>query len=692
MTKVLVLLVTVISASSISLAYDVGTHSRISREAAVASSLPTVLTMLQMSLNTKLDATQIARRDNDGTAVGWIREGSIREDGEGNCDTRVRNHFYNPINNAGYFRGAFQGAPSPDWGLEDVAANGGQDFSYADARNYFWNALTATDGNEHDHNLALTFRSLGQVIHLIQDAAQPQHTRNDSHAGFSCPATLGLFGPRSLYEAYVDELATTNTLGYSGYPNAGLIQPRHYWDDESGNGIAEFTNRNFVSAGTNFLGPPDDLRPAPGFPSPNKTGSSLKKEDIKTLIPGTSLSGTLTFIGTPYDDRYLGTTGRNDRTSTYSIFTADLTRRNLLPGYSLNRFNFDAASSLLVPRAVGYSAGLLDYFFRGKLEIAAPDEYAYAVAPYSTGKETFTKLKLKVRDATVGAHAGSGTIRAIVRYRPSSASSPLLWPYYAILREPFYAVSAARDVTLTPDYQQVTFDFTDHPIPIDIGDVSVIVAFRGPLSSPYYTEPDSIAFGGKDVFEPQLIDVTNSADYDCYQSALYDVVGLTPPQRDPNNDGIQDLFGPWTEAPTYFRIQPYDMPATPLSSRSAHYEIPNLSWAQYGRFVTIQDRDWYRLVYNSPDTLDTSTGLHAPFLVWWGLQRNLNHVIEQNGKEIHEVGSYGSVTYRGTFAPLHANFINSKVGTNQTCLDAMPSRPRNLTEVAGIVDFNQENP
>ena len=682
--------VTVTLLSSVPIhAYEVETHSEMSHAAVMHSSLSDALARLQMSANTKIDTDKIARTDNDGSAIGWIQEGSIREDGESDCDPRVKNHFYNPLNNAGYFRGVFQGTPSPSWGLEDNGAYA-NDFSYADAHNYLWAALTSTDGPSHDHNLALTFRSLGQVIHLIQDAAQPQHTRNDSHAGLTCPATLGLFGPKSLYELHVDSLAAKKQINYSGYPNAALIQPRHFWDDESGNGIAEFTNRSFVSAGTNFQGPPTDLKPAPDFPSPNGTGSTITKIDIQTLIPGSLLHGKLTFIGTPYEDRYLGVTGFNPRTSTYSIFTDDLTRRGALPGYTLNRFNFDEAQAILIPRAVGYSAGLLDYFFRGKLEISAPDQYAYAVAQYSTGNEHFTKVRLKVRDATVGANAGAGTIRAIVRYRPSYVSKPLIWPYNAILNAAFYAVSAPRNITLSREDQAVTFDFTDDPIPIDVGDVSIIVAYRGPLTSADYTETDAIAFGGKDVFEPQLIDFTNSSDYDCYLNALYDVVGLNPSQRDVNKDGLQDLFGPWTETPAYVRIQRDDMPVAQLSGQTADYEVPSLQWAQYGRFVSIQDQDWYKLIYSSPDTFETSTGSHQPFLAWWRLQRSLNHVIEQDGKLIHEVGAYGSVTYRGTFAPLHASFVNDKVDLSQTCLNAMPSAPRNLTEVAGIVDFNQE--
>lgn len=39
------------------------------------------------------------------------------------------------------------------------------------------------------------------------------------------------------------------------------------------------------------------------------------------------------------------------------------------PSYSLNRFNYDDQADLLIPRAVAYSAGLIDYFFRGKLDI-----------------------------------------------------------------------------------------------------------------------------------------------------------------------------------------------------------------------------------------------------------------------------------------------------------------------------------
>ena len=666
-------------------AYDVGTHSRISEAAAAASQLDEVLAKLQMTSESKFDISSITREDNRGTALGWIREGSIREDGDSNCATRVRNHFYNPINNSGYFRGFLQGLPSTEWGLEDVGDANGQDYSYHDARSYFWDALTAKTDADRQRNLALTFRSVGQFIHLIQDAAQPQHTRNDSHAGFDCKATLNALGPKSLYESYVDGLARTNQLAYGGYTNVSLVQPRDYWDDGFGRGIAEFSNRNFVTAGTNFLGPPDDLRPPPDFPSPNGVAAQTAKVDIQSLIPGTPLRGKLTFISTPYDDVYIPQADRNPRTSTYSIFNPELTRRGLLPGYTLNRFNFDEAWRLLIPRAVGYSAGLMDYFFRGTLEIAPPERFSYLVAPYDDGNGQFTKLKVKVRNTTSHADTGTGTLQAIVRYRKAYLTDPLLFPSFAgLYNEPSYAVSKPLDdASLSRDFEELTFDFTDNPIPVQVGDLSIVVAFRGPLVSPEYTENDAIVFGGKDVFEPQLLDFGNSTDYDCYLSTLYDVVGATAEERDRNRDGRQDLFGPSTESVIYIKLQSAAKAVNWYDLATASYQSPRFAFAEFSRFVSVQGDDWYNVLMQAQSVVDEYTGAYSQHLSWFTLSRNINHLIEQNGKLVHEVGGYSGFTYRGTTTPAHMDVVNQNVILNSTCRDSIRSVPRAMTEVPG---------
>jgi hypothetical protein len=671
---------------SLAYAYDLDTHAKLSAAAAAESSVANALTSLQLMIYSKMDVQSISRSViNNGTAFGWIMEGAVREDGESPCDDRVRQHFYNPLNNMGYSFGALTGIPSPLWGLEDTTTASIQEFSYRDARGYFWSALQSQTDADHQRNLALMFRSLGQVIHLIQDAAQPQHTRNDSHAGLTCPYTFGLLGPASLYEEYVEGKAITGNLSYGGYPIVDLPRPRDFWDTEDGRGIAEFSNRNFVSAGTNFTGWPNDVQPASGFPSPNAAGARLFKEDVQTLIPGTSLTGVMTFVGTPWSDSYTGTGGYNTRTSTYSLFTDDLGRRGSKIEYSLNSFNYENAQQILIPRAVGYSAGLLNYFFRGTLEIAAPDRYAYLVAPYSNGHGTFTKLMLKLRNTTFGAETGSGTVQAIVRYRTASASSPLVYPYYAILRAPSYAISPSQSVSVTRDFQPLTFDFSVSPIPVDVADVSVMVVYRGPLTSPQNTESDAIVFGGKDVYEPQLINFGNSTDYDCYQDALYYVVDRPSAQRDLNQDGRQDLFGPTQEIGAYVRLQPYGSSGGALTAQTANYVLPGLFWAQYGSFVSVQDQSSYRFEYTSPNTVDTSTGSHSAFFTAVSLPRNINRIVDEDGRTVHEVSAYSGASYRGTFAPIHVNMVNGNIFRSQPCIDGLPYVSPPFTEVSGTV-------
>ena len=125
-----------------------------------------------------------------------------------------------------------------------------QAFSVAEAGEYYHRSLTLPAKADRDAQLALTFRALGQVIHLIQDAAQPQHTRNDAHFPFSP------------YEQLTDR--GRDALPYHGYATVVLDQARDYWNTLpppirpatgvlQGWGIAEYSHRGFVTLGTNYL-------------------------------------------------------------------------------------------------------------------------------------------------------------------------------------------------------------------------------------------------------------------------------------------------------------------------------------------------------------------------------------------------------------------------------------------------------
>lgn len=119
---------------------------------------------------------------------------------------RSINHFHSPIDNMGLhgeqcylnifgirFCEELNGQSALGWargtgeGCTDAGAScGGNQYSWISARESYRDAFEALRHNEHvtwEIKLAETFRSLGQVMHLIQDMAVPAHTRNDSWVG-----------------------------------------------------------------------------------------------------------------------------------------------------------------------------------------------------------------------------------------------------------------------------------------------------------------------------------------------------------------------------------------------------------------------------------------------------------------------------------------------------------------------------
>ncbi|MDA8240452.1 MAG: hypothetical protein M0Z67_08800 [Nitrospiraceae bacterium] len=131
---------------------------------------------------------------NGEKIIRWIKDGGIKEDEP--VYSRSLNHFHNPLKTwdiAG-FKGTFQ--LSVIW-AQDQGAFGslwGGDFSWKKDREYFYTALTGKDfsGNmiaptqsEKGKYFANTFRGIGQVMHLVEDASVPAHTRDDSNKGAS---------------------------------------------------------------------------------------------------------------------------------------------------------------------------------------------------------------------------------------------------------------------------------------------------------------------------------------------------------------------------------------------------------------------------------------------------------------------------------------------------------------------------
>ena len=363
-----------------SLAYETPTHDRITRSAFAQSVLRRGYLQEQLGLSV---TTLFASTEGESfTPEDWLATGSIREDDNNFISLnpfRYRHHFYDPVYDRG-LTGNFRGSPVSvgrrafEWALEDPDQISGQDFSWREAHRYFLNGLTASSPRDREAAMASTFRALGQVIHLIQDMGVPEHTRNDWHAGVIPPSFP--FGTPSVFEHQINERRTT--LTYSGYSSPQFPHLRHFWTTGDGRGLAEFTNRNFVSKDTNFTEAVDGNTGRDNFGRPYplprldlslRTDVDVASPDAPACSAAAGLSGKVTFFGNDVSDVVTGEVIRNKYLTTYSLFDDGLKKKGQPGVFSLNFCTIDAAAAVLLPRATGYSAALIDYFFRGKLDV-----------------------------------------------------------------------------------------------------------------------------------------------------------------------------------------------------------------------------------------------------------------------------------------------------------------------------------
>lgn len=376
--------------------------------------------------------------DQNFTATDWIKHGSGAEDEffkwyyhfpHYGKNIRSINHFYNPFwdNNTIYPYGnewSFQegglyddiasgvagvelyvGKPLPRWGYNGCKDSDGNNesppnsyftrsdnnyFSWIMARKYFYAALsgdsTEIDGiggvegktnmneNERDRCLALLFRSLGQLLHLVQDAGQPEHTRNDAHP------LSGFWGG---FEHYATKYNCTSQSCSSVIPWQSIVKSENSisdfidsnrsgggYDPAASTGIAEFSNHNFLtkdSIADNIIGAePHGHERHRYFISPRIN------EDLFALEEGFRYD-TYYYLSGPISDPFGIYPGNEYKLAKRRWY------HNLLVMYGWRDYTtedpkvWDAYLDILIPRCIGYSAALLNYFFRGKLEVEAMD-------------------------------------------------------------------------------------------------------------------------------------------------------------------------------------------------------------------------------------------------------------------------------------------------------------------------------
>jgi len=311
------------------------------------------------------------------------------------CDatTKFRTKYSN-ISWAFGVRNAAGDPLSPD--INGTGANAENGRNWLVARDYYYKALTGTGPQVREALFAETFHTLGYVLHLLEDMAVPAHTRNDFSEGHTqnigCPDDLSFCWKEWVgnpYEGYVrdhfdDEIFPLISSDISK-PFTGEKTLTNFWDTEtytSGTepststtqGLAEYTNSNFVSQATIFKSQTDD--PSHAYPYPDE--ASVAKEgypdevDLQILVK-MAKDGQIDRLTYLSKNKHGETIDRFLKPR-YLTSGTEWTYGGQVPNhfeleYFLDDGCFQDYAVKLIPRAIGYASGLLDYFFRGIINV-----------------------------------------------------------------------------------------------------------------------------------------------------------------------------------------------------------------------------------------------------------------------------------------------------------------------------------
>ena len=376
--------------------------------------------------------SEVKKQDIRQEVWRWVGEGGFKEDEPEDISRQItgrarnKNHFHNPLaqtwETAGLQSGLYTGESSVRWAQNKNQSPGGK-WSWYDAREYLYKGLTLTDKKKRDSAMANCFRALGQLMHLIQDASVPAHVRNDIHIMYHYEnwledmRTRGSEEDARIFASFIANPISFDPSILNSTPNplapipiAKIIDSDKYRRAQilgiTGRttvGIAEYTNANFFSEGAVF----SDVFPYPG-------PTSVRIEPYIIPDPRDSSKTVIRKYFYKYDN---GATG-------YRLATVGLLKEYIMkhfPFYkgrennSLDGGVYEDYARRLLPRAVGYSAGLLEYFFRGRLQVTSLPIF------YRNGIHI---MRVKIKNITPTAETmKNGWFTLTYRYTPTGKPS-----------------------------------------------------------------------------------------------------------------------------------------------------------------------------------------------------------------------------------------------------------------------------
>ena len=617
-------------------------------------------------------------RRGNYTVSEWVGKGGIEEDAGNIFTAYYYNHFHNPLfpfpwDQAGLntVYPLINGESSLLW-AQDVS----NPWQWQRVREDYHRALTSTTNTQRSDNFVNTFKGLGHIIHLIEDSAQPAHVRNDPH-----PLDENGKIPGFEYWAWNNPNKVLSMSASPVFPTVSLttaagnyVPITPLWDTDQYNGsnptagtdvgISEYASANFFS---------EDTIISSDFTFP-RLSSAQVVDRIFERRPGES-----------YTRRYYLKTqdGETNGGQGYLLATADWLDyyRQSYPALALflpkipilDGNVYEDYARLLIPRAVGYSAALIDYFFRGTIELTPPDRFLYSItAPGGS----FTEIRVKARNVTPnGEEMPNGSIQLVVKYRLAQQDPFQSYPvprsdefHYIGLPKQNGVRTIPRDMPV-----ELVFSVSTPPsaiVPLWATDVSIQVVYQGILGN----EAAGVAVGFHDISEPTPVDIINNMDYTCINGSYY-VAGSPEALSlvDTNLNGIADEADiyPHKLSNVYLRWTP---PSSIGYASASNYNawISDIQPGSYGRVFILTEYEHYLSNHQTlihPDPQDQWTwyfgdGLHAQL----GLKNQSEYI---NGVLTRVYPTFETI--RGINAWTGVRYENPAVPYGTSCITAPPT-------------------
>jgi hypothetical protein len=235
----------------------------------------------------------------------------------------------------------------------------------------------------------------------------------------------------------------------------------------------------------------------------------------------------------------------------------------------------------LIPRAVGYSAGLLNYFFRGSIDIIVPINGIYSMIDatqpgFDPSTAAFTTIKLRAKNITPNEDMTNGTFHLVVKYRLAQADT--FQPGPVQTSEDFFYIVApeknGRTQLSRTSYTELIFDLTE-PISLWATDVYLQVVFKGKLGN----EENAVAVGFRDISEPTPVQIFNNMDKICIYGSWYEAGSPEAiAQVDANQNGIADypseadIYAHHMDT-FYLKFAPYSETSIPIVASPTVYDF-----------------------------------------------------------------------------------------------------------------------